>query len=422
MRIVILDGYVDEPTCLGVPPYISTYVRYVAGALVLAGIPEDSIDYITIDQYRKEKERKELLKDADVIFLITGMTVPGRYLGGRPITREEIEEVGTFSAYKVIGGPIKFGFALKGGIKAKPLLLENFDLVIKGDIELAAYFVGKTLVEEKELPQGVFIEKRTAKHIDSYAPLGAFIVKKHPYFPYVICEIETFRGCERRRQCSFCTERFYGHPDERDPEKVLEEIKALLKVGVRHFRIGRQPNILGYKSFPTEKEFPKPNSELLCSLFRKIRELDGIRTLHIDNVNAGTIYAHPEDSKVALSCIAKYDTEGDVAPFGLETADEEVIEKNSLKVNPRGIKEAIRIVNEVGAFKEREDGVYKLLPGINFLIGLPGETKKTFEKNKDFLKSVVDEGLLLRRINIRQVMIFDGTPISEMTNRAKTKY
>ena len=86
MRVTILDGYVDEPTCLGVPPYISTYVRYVAGALVFSGIPEESIEYVTIDQYRKDEEKRELLKDSDVILLITGMTVPGRYLGGKPIT------------------------------------------------------------------------------------------------------------------------------------------------------------------------------------------------------------------------------------------------------------------------------------------------------------------------------------------------
>jgi radical SAM superfamily enzyme with C-terminal helix-hairpin-helix motif len=30
----ILDGYVDEPACLGVPPYISPYIRTVAGALL----------------------------------------------------------------------------------------------------------------------------------------------------------------------------------------------------------------------------------------------------------------------------------------------------------------------------------------------------------------------------------------------------
>ncbi|ADY73288.1 Radical SAM domain protein [Desulfurobacterium thermolithotrophum DSM 11699] len=422
MRILILDGYVDEPTCLGVPPYISTYVRYVAGALVLAGIPEESISYLTIDEYRKSEEKRSLLNDSDAIFLIAGMTVPGRYLGGKPITEREIEEIGKLPIYKVVGGPVKFGFALKGGVKAKPLLFENYDLVVKGDIELAAYKIGKTLTSCTQLPEGVFLERRTASYIDKIAPLGAFIVKEHPYFPYVICEVETFRGCERKHHCSYCTEAFYGHPDEREPEKIIEEIKALYSTGVKYFRIGRQPNILGYKAISTFGEFSIPNVEVICNLFRSIRNIGDIKTLHIDNVNAGTIDAYPEESKRALYCIANHDTEGDVAPFGLETADEEVIKKNYLKVNPEGIKKAIRIVNEVGAFKERKDGLYKLLPGINFLVGLPGETKKTFEKNKDFLKSILDEGLLLRRINIRQVMIFEGTQISEMVKKARTKY
>ena len=422
MRVAIVDGYVDEPTCLGVPPYISTYVRYTAGALVAAGINEESIEYYAIDTLRREPQLKEALFDADVIFLITGMTVPGRYLGGKPITAKEIEEIGKIPTYKVVGGPIKFGFTLKGGSKAVELPFEGYQLICKGDIELAAYYVGKYLVEGRELPEGVFTQKRTAKHADAFAPLGAFIVKQHFYYPNVICEIETFRGCERRRHCSYCTEGFYGNPDEREPEKVVEEVRALYKHGVKYFRIGRQPNILGYRALKTEGEFPKPNPQVICNLFRQIREIGEIRTLHIDNVNAGTIDAHPAESREALKCIATYDTEGDVAPFGLETADEEVIEKNFLKVNPEGIKRAIRIVNEVGAFKEREDGLYKLLPGINFLVGLPGETKETFKKNIDFLKSILDEGLLVRRVNIRQVMVFEGTPIAEMVKRPKTKY
>ena len=43
----ILDGYVDEPACLGVPPYISPYIRTVAGALIGHGF---TVRYLTIDQ------------------------------------------------------------------------------------------------------------------------------------------------------------------------------------------------------------------------------------------------------------------------------------------------------------------------------------------------------------------------------------
>jgi len=422
MRVVILDGYVDEPTCLGVPPYISTYVRYVAGALVSAGVPEESISYVAVDDYRKKEKKRELLKDADVIFLVTGMTVPGRYLGGTPITKREIEEVGRLPAYKVVGGPVKFGFTLKGGSRAERLDFSGYDLICLGDVELAAYHVGRALVEEMELPTGTFTLKRTAREIDRFAPLGAFIVKEHFYYPFVICEIETFRGCERRHHCSYCTEGLYGRPDEREPEKIVEEVRALYREGVRYFRIGRQPNILGYRAVKTEGEFPKPNPEVICNLFREIREVGDIQTLHIDNVNAGTIAAHTEESREALRCIATYDTEGDIAPFGLESADPEVIKRNYLKVDPEGVKTAIRVVNEVGAFKEREKGLYKLLPGINFLVGLPGETKETFKRNIDFLKSILDEGLLVRRVNIRQVMVFEETPIAEMVKRPKTKH
>ena len=47
MRIIILDAYVDEPSCLGVPPYISPYVRYLAGAVSDSGF---DYTYITIDE------------------------------------------------------------------------------------------------------------------------------------------------------------------------------------------------------------------------------------------------------------------------------------------------------------------------------------------------------------------------------------
>src|SRR2546425_1010989 len=49
MKVVILDGYVDEPSNFGVPPYISPYPRYVSGAVHDAG---HTSEYVTIDQVR----------------------------------------------------------------------------------------------------------------------------------------------------------------------------------------------------------------------------------------------------------------------------------------------------------------------------------------------------------------------------------
>ncbi|WP_457569520.1 radical SAM protein [Desulfurobacterium sp.] len=422
MKVAILDGYVDEPTCLGVPPYLSTYPRYVAGALIKSGLTEESITYTTIDAFRKDEKEREKIVTADILFVIAGLTVPGRYLGGTPITAKELEEIGKFPMFTIVGGPMQFGFSMRGGTLAKRLDLSGYNLIVKGDIEKAALIIGKSILEGKDLPEGSLEFKRTPREVDLIAPLGAFIVNEHPNFPYIICEIETYRGCERKRHCSYCTEKFYGNPEFRTIKGIEEEVRELFNHGIKFFRIGRQPNILGFMGKPTEGDFTKPSPEAICTLFKKVREIGNIKTLHIDNVNAGTIAAFPEESEKALKCIATYDTEGDVAAFGLESADETVIEKNNLKVTPEGIEKAIEIVNRVGGFKERENGLYKLLPGINFLVGLPGETKKTFEKNKDFLKKILDRGLLLRRINIRQVMVFEGTDIADMVKKPKTRY
>jgi radical SAM superfamily enzyme with C-terminal helix-hairpin-helix motif len=49
VRIAILDGYCDEPSLLGVPPYISPYPRLLAGAVEEAG---HGWHYITADEAR----------------------------------------------------------------------------------------------------------------------------------------------------------------------------------------------------------------------------------------------------------------------------------------------------------------------------------------------------------------------------------
>jgi radical SAM superfamily enzyme with C-terminal helix-hairpin-helix motif len=64
--------------------------------------------------------------------------------------------------------------------------------------------------------------------------------------------------------------------------------------------------------------------------------------------------------------------------------------------------QAIRLINEVGG-KRGTNGLPKMLPGLNFVIGLDGESQSTLPMNLEFLRQVLREGLLLRRINIRQV-------------------
>ena len=88
-RALLFDGYVDEPACFGVPPYISPYVRYVFGAFAEEGW---EVEYITCDQWRKQP-RTDLWRSADAVCVISGMTVPGRYRGGVPLSLDMLRKL-----------------------------------------------------------------------------------------------------------------------------------------------------------------------------------------------------------------------------------------------------------------------------------------------------------------------------------------
>jgi radical SAM superfamily enzyme with C-terminal helix-hairpin-helix motif len=102
----ILDGYVDEPACLGVPPYISPYIRTVAGALISHGF---NVRYLTIDQLRNDPHHISRMDAAGLLVMIAGVTVPGKYLGGTPATLNEIEQVG-----HMLHGPRRAGSVPSG--------------------------------------------------------------------------------------------------------------------------------------------------------------------------------------------------------------------------------------------------------------------------------------------------------------------
>ncbi|MCK8518189.1 radical SAM protein [Methanoculleus sp. 7T] len=399
---LIIDGYVDEPACLGVAPYISPYVREVAGVLFEHGYAPD---YVTIDQVRSDPSLVAGRGRGDLVVMIAGLTVPGAYIGGKPATLTEVQQLGTLlrEPTTAIGGPIAFGYAPGGGKKAIRQAIAGFDVMLSGSpaVALDAWLSGGE-------PAGAVDYSLT----DPWSVAGAGIISKHPAFPYVMCELETATGCSRATVggCSFCTEPFYGLPRYRSIEGIASEVAALRAAGARHFRLGRQPDLLAYQS--SGGEFPIPRPEVLRDLFSAVREsAPDLLTLHIDNINPGTIARHEDAAREALAAIVAGHTPGDIAAFGMETADPAVVAANNLKAMPDDVFCAIEVVNEVGG--KRTGGIPELLPGLNFIVGLAGETPATFDANEAFLRRVFDAGLLVRRVNIRQVMPFEGTAAYE---------
>jgi radical SAM superfamily enzyme with C-terminal helix-hairpin-helix motif len=396
---VLLDGYVDEPACLGVPPYVAPEVRGLAGVLFERGY---AVRYLTIDQLRLDPALLGELDRADLVVVHAGTTVPGKYLAGTPATLDELRQLGRQlrSPTTAIGGPVLFGYAPGGGERAVPPGLDDYDLLLAGHPAAAL----ESALAGADEPRGSYDYGVT----DPFAVAGAAVLPQHPSFPHVVCELETARGCAREivGGCSFCTEPFYGPPRYRSAGAVGDEVGALAAVGARHFRLGRQPDLLAYGALPGAD--PVPDPERIAALFAAVRGgAPDLLTLHIDNVNPGTIARHEEAARAALAAIVAGHTPGDVAAFGMETADPAVVAANNLKASPDEVFRAIEVVNEVGG--GRTDGIPELLPGLNFVLGLSGETPATYDLDLAFLRRVLEAGLLVRRINIRRLMPFSGT-------------
>ena len=391
--ITLLDGFEDEPSCLGVPPFISPHVRYIAGAIKDAG---EDYEYVTIEEWRKGRKIK-----GRILIIFAGAIVPGRYLRGMPISFKEFVEIcRNFRGIKILAGSAaKYGFNQGGG---RGLLdgSKFVDYLAEGDDDAFIYDflngeVGKRRKSEKEWRR--------------WSLLGAEVVRKHPDFPQpLIAEIETYRGCVRwfGGGCSFCVEPIFGRPIFREEKDIIDEIKELMRNGVVNFRLGGQSCFFSYKAKNIGKsERPEPNVNAIKRLLEGISKLNP-KVLHIDNVNPAIISEWEEKSRKIAELVVNYCTPGNTAALGMESADEEVIKKNNLNAMPYEVMNAIRLINEVG--RERgANGMPKFLPGINIIYGLRGESNTTYEKNYKFLKEVVRKGYFLRRINIRQVVNLD---------------
>jgi radical SAM superfamily enzyme with C-terminal helix-hairpin-helix motif len=382
MRVTILDGYIDEPSRLGVPPYMSPYPRYVAGAIIAAG---HEPEYMTIDHWRQGRR-----PSGQLLFIISGAQVPGKYLRAMPMSEKELANILEFTEIET--------HIWYSSEPAEPVTGNSTHHVWGCDPDayahdLLAHGTGKK-------------RRRTPEEWASWPVAGAGIVKHHVDFPQpLIAEIDMSYGCPHyiTGGCSFCTEPLLGQPIFRSEKDIIAEFRALLEIGCTNFRLGGQSCIFSYMATGIgETDRPRPNVSAIANLFKEIAKLRGINVLHTDNADPATIATHPDESAKILKIIVETCTSGNLLSLGLESADPAVAELNNLNSNPAEVMTAIKIINNAGG-ERGPTGLPKLLPGLNFLAGLEGETKETFDLNSKFLNEVLGSELLLRRINIRQV-------------------
>jgi len=404
---VVLDCYTVEPSGLGVPPYVSTYVRAAWSALKRAK-PGAEVKYLTIDDVRwclaggktavaepfsdpltysatvNRAEAVQLLRDADSVVVIAGDKVPSVHLHAVNASLEEIARA-------------------MACVRGRRYLLGPMATYAKGNAEYAGLFdaVHTHTITSGDLALG---SSTGAPYGQLRADRDSFtgLIEQMPWKP--IAELELYRGCTRRVFCDFCNE-----PEKspvvafRDVEDVLEETEQLYAAGVRNFRLGQQTCFFSYQN---------RDAEVIQSLLAGIRErCPELEVLHIDNADPLAV-ASPSGKRIA-HLVAEYCTEGNCAPMGIESFDTKVIDTNHLTCTPEILLRAVENVNEAGAARG-PGGLPKLLPGLNLIYGLPGESHATHIANLHWLGRILDAGLLCHRTNVRQARAFPGTPLAKI--------
>lgn len=391
MTTSIIDCYTDEPAGLGVPPYLGTYSRYIYGSV------DGDCYYLTIDDLRlyskynlqipetkpNEKSRigiynltknykhvEEILKKTTHLIVILGVHVPGKYLSAMPGTLKELTPlIKNMTCHKTLTGPAatSYGTQLHGGGFRERTDIGYFD-EIRPSMITDYNEISKTAIK------------------------GAGLVSQIPDLR--IAEIETGRGCSRNPGCSYCTEPLKNKLEFRRTQDIIAEVRALYEHGITHFRLGKQSCFYTFGSAKEIEDLLKPIAELKPDV------------LHIDNANPQMV------TQEKTKKIVQYCTPGNIAAFGVESFDRAVQEKNNLNCNNEMVYNAVKIINEIGG-QRAENGMHYLLPGINILFGLIGESKDTHKQNYENLKRFLDEDLLLRRINIRKVTPLEGTKLQQ---------
>ncbi|GAB2763929.1 radical SAM protein [Streptomyces bullii] len=405
--VVILDCYTVEPSGLGVPPYLSAYVRQAYAALRRAR-PCVEVRYVTIDDVRwclaggrpavdaplsdrwtysatvNRDKAVELLRDAEAVVVVAGDKVPSVHLHAVNGSQDDIARaMACARGRRYLLGPMATWALSEPASWAGLFDAVHTHTITSGDLALGS---------RTPAPYGQLEADR-----DSFTGL----IEQMPWSP--VAELELYRGCTRKAFCRFCNEPGKAPTvAHRTVEDVLAEATQLYDAGVRHFRLGQQTCFFSYQG---------RSEDAIRALLGGIREgCPELEMLHIDDADPLAVAA-PVGKRIAAA-VAELCTEGNCAPMGIESFDPAVIERNMLTCTEDILLRAVEHVNAAGA-ERGAGGLPKLLPGLNLIYGLPGETHATHLANLTALQRIYDAGLMCHRTNVRLARAFPGTPLAE---------
>lgn len=409
-KVVILDCYTDEPSGYGLRPYLGTHQTHLSQALSYKNIPHK---YLTIDDLRYASGEREfgdttnirilnrtvnansaldIINNAEQIYLIMGCFVDYKYFSCEPPKSDEVYGfLKNSKASKVLFYVLGSEAGLPESYKTSKLATVIDDVCIGNTYRYVAEPGLNNTYLQPNYDLLANISNKPVQILDQLI---------NP----VIAEIETGTGCDRPT-CRYCIEaERHIRPEYRMPESIIEQVGTLYNSGVRHFRLGRQPNLFHYQYNNVDKF-----NQMLSGIREKCPDLE---TLHIDNVNMkSVVMPHGEEF---VKAVVKYCTDGNVAPFGIESFDDTVRKETRISGNADEVFKAIEIMNKHGATRG-PNGFPKFLPGINLMHNLWGQSEKTHDINMQYLSKILDQGLLTQRLFYRVMTPNSGVSFSEQS-------
>lgn len=399
---VILDCYTDEPSGFGVRPYLGTHQIHLSQALSYLGIDHF---YLTIDDLRYcmhgdggDNENTDLrifnrtrncnnainiLQEAKTIYIFMGCFVDYQYFSCVPPNSDEV-----FDYLKRVEGRKILFYVLGASNEIAPDYRASPLRTIIDEIEHGNAY--RYLLEKNN--QG----DRSKFLSPNYDLLDIICTSPAPIitqlrFP-VIAEIETGTGCNTPF-CVFCIESLRAlELAYREADSVVKQVATLNRMGIRHFRLGRQPNFYHYQY---------QNLDQMKRLLAGIREnCPNIETLHIDNANPVNVVS--DRGRKISKLIVDYCTSGNLVSLGIESFDDTVRQATQITGKAKHALKAIEIINEYGGVRG-PDGLPKFLPGINLIYGLPGQTIQTQQINLRHLNEILECEWMTRRLFFRRM-------------------
>ncbi|MBN3038379.1 MAG: B12-binding domain-containing radical SAM protein [Candidatus Omnitrophica bacterium] len=294
--------------------------------------------------------------------------------------------------------PVVWGGAHPTILPEQTLQSPYIDIVVAGEGEETFSETAQALSRGKELDKvkGIYFKKDGKPIFSGYREL--LDINTLPPMPYHLVDIDNYvltsvlgkrnlmivpdRGCPMR--CGFCSvPHFYRYKVRlARPEKIIEDIKSVMKFGVDTVDIGSEnffPNKQRVKDFCRLVKKEKLNIQLRAEC----------RADYILEYDDALLKLMREAGFIALQ-------------IGAESGSNRILELMNKGITVEQTKEADRKLKRAGIA-----GLY------SFMIGFPGETLEDVQRTVDLAIQLADNNAMARTYNLQIYKPFPATALYE---------